>query len=142
MPEQKKRITFDEFIDEQMLSYTELVKRSGDNSCKELLKELREILLTSVWSRDDAANDLAENGRELIADKVEQEPIKCKSCNEILYQLTLKKYHVDTFRVTCDLNNLHMKFEHQEKEPELFAAQCTKCGAGFDLSDFEIHYNK
>ncbi len=135
MSEQKKRITFDEFIDERMDKYHRL-------SATSLLAEIGAMLETS-WTRDDVANELADEGRELVADKVEQEPIRCQSCNEVLREIILRKIHFDSFRVTIEDDcHLHLTFDHQESEPTLLEATCAKCTTHFDLSDFEIHYNK
>jgi len=135
MPGQKKRITFDEFIDELMIMYV-----SKNQSY--LLAEIRTMLETS-WSRDNVVNALVREGRELIDDAVEQEPLKCQSCNEILNEITLRTVHVETFRVTKDFKDIWLKFERKEtKNPVIEHSRCAKCGARFDLSDFDTHFVK
>ncbi len=131
MSEQKKRITFDEFILEEMDKFKE--------ASRSRLIDWIAASLTTTWTREDVANELADEGRELVADTVEQGPLKCQMCGGFLNEIMILQEVYSLFRLTREDNTLHLKLVEQDRVKNK-KSTCARCAMRVDLSDFEIHY--
>ena len=129
---QKRRITYDEFIEERMSQYDTM-------SAARLLEAVEYMLKSSVWDRDSAAQQLQEHGRELVEDRVEEKPLICKSCKETLYTIIAITNEARVYRVNRDGGTIYLKEEaHLADVSTLVERKCPKCSERVNLSDYDI----
>jgi len=131
MSAQKNRITYKEFIEEQMAGY----KNENTDRLQHIIRDL----LEGVWDEDNVSQVLAEKGRELIQEKVQEEQLKCHSCQENLYTLIRTANQATVYRVRLDGLTMYLSEESQLKElDEAVEEKCTHCAETLNLSRFKI----
>jgi len=127
----KKRISYDEFIEEKMAQY------SNEKPLK-LMAIIRD-LLEGVWDRDTVELNLVEQGRELVEVAVGERPLKCRSCSETLHTLIQITNEATVYRISKDGGTLFLKEDARLKELEkLVERKCPHCSENLDLSGYNV----
>ena len=128
----KKRITYKEFIEEQMVK----IYKEGN---PDKLRITIWSLLEGIWDQDTVAQVLREKGRTLVRGKIKEKPLTCPSCSETLYTLVQVSNEAVVYRISKDGDTLYLKEETRLAElSKLEERKCPNCSETLNLSRYRI----